>query len=250
VSAESIPPTPPFALESGRERGKISVSRRRVRDAVCVALFGELDLTGAPITSDQVRQAQDESSEVLLDLRGLTFMDASGLNMIVAADTRARQHRGRLSVLCGRSCVRRVFELTAAHRSLELVDADLTASPVTAHRPREPFRLEIVDERDRVRVAPVGELDLATAEPLAQAIRELRGLGVTHLILDLRRVSFMDSSGLRVALDLHTEATGNGLRLELLPGPPHVQRIFELTGTHDQLPFATPEPPENDRRTR
>jgi anti-sigma B factor antagonist len=88
-----------------------------------------------------------------------------------------------------------------------------------------------------VRVSPVGELDVATAEPLVQTIRELRRSGVKHLILDLRRISFIDSSGVRVAWDLHTEATGNGLRFELVPGPPHVQRIFELTGTHEWLPF-------------
>jgi anti-anti-sigma factor len=108
---------------------------------------------------------------------------------------------------------------------------------VSTHPAPEPFRCDVIDERDRARVAPVGELDLATSRQLADAIRDLRRSGVTHLILDLRRVSFIDSSGLRVALDLHTAALDDGLRLELLPGPPHVQRIFELTGTCDQLPF-------------
>lgn len=110
----------------------------------------------------------------------------------------------------------------------------------------EPFRCDIVDEPGRVRVAPVGELDLATAEPLVQTIRVLRRSSVTHLILDLRRVSFIDSSGVHVAWDLHTETADDGLRLELVPGPPDVQRIFELTGTHDRLPFVTPERPTAD----
>ena len=52
----------------------------------------------------------------------------------------------------------------------------------------------------------------------------------------------MDSSGLRVALELHTEATGNGLRLEVVPGPPQVQRTLELTDTHDRLPVVTAAP--------
>jgi anti-sigma B factor antagonist len=110
------------------------------------------------------------------------------------------------------------------------------------------FRCDVVEEPGRVRVEPVGELDLVTAEPLAQTIRELRRSGVTHIILDLRRVSFIDSSGVRLAFDLHTEAAGNGLRLELVPAPPNVQRIFELTGTHDRLPFVTPERPAPDAR--
>jgi anti-sigma B factor antagonist len=120
---------------------------------------------------------------------------------------------------------------------------------MSALRAPEPFRCDVVGEPGRARVAPVGELDFATAEPLVQTIRALRRSGVTHLILDLRRVSFIDSRGVRVAWDLHTEATDDGLRLELVPGPPNVQRIFELTGTLEQLPFVTPERGETEPQT-
>ena len=66
-----------------------------------------------------------------------------------------------------------------------------------------------------------------------EVVRDLR-----H-ILDLRRVSFLDSDGLRLALDLHAAASGDGFELELVPGPPHVQRVFEVTGTLDALPFVS-----------
>jgi anti-sigma B factor antagonist len=90
--------------------------------AMCVALTGELDLAGVPAAADQLGRAQSEARDVLLDLRALTFLDVSGLRMLVAADRRARHHHGRLIVRCGRSCVRRLFELTGADRSLELTD--------------------------------------------------------------------------------------------------------------------------------
>ena len=106
----------------------------------------------------------------------------------------------------------------------------------------QPFRCDVVDEPGRVRVAPVGELDLVTAEPLVRTLREVRRSGVKHLVLDLRGVSFIDSSGVRLAFHLHTEAADDGLRLELVPGPPHVQRVFELTGARERLPFVSPEP--------
>jgi anti-anti-sigma factor len=112
----------------------------------------------------------------------------------------------------------------------------------------QPFRCDVVDEPGRVRIAPVGELDLVTVEPLVQTIRELRRSGVEHLILDLRCVSFIDSSGVRLAFDLHAEAADAGLRFDLVPGPRNVQRIFELTGTHDQLPFVAPERMAPDAR--
>jgi anti-anti-sigma factor len=73
----------------------------------------------------------------------------------------------------------------------------------------QPFRCDIVHEPGRVRVAPAGELDLLTAEPLVQTIRELRRSGVEHVVLDLRGLSFIDSSGVRLAFDLHTEAAAN-----------------------------------------
>jgi anti-anti-sigma factor len=79
---------------------------------------------------------------------------------------------------------------------------------MSALRAPQPFRCDVVDEPGRVRVAPVGELDLFTVEPLVQTIRELRRSGVEHLILDLRGVSFIDSPGVRLAFDLHTEAAG------------------------------------------
>jgi anti-anti-sigma factor len=64
-------------------------------------------------------------------------------------------------------------------------------------------------------------------------------------VLDLRGVSFIDSTGLRLALDLDAAARGDGFRVELIPGPPQVQRIFDLTGALDQLPFVMPEARES-----
>jgi hypothetical protein len=73
--------------------------------------------------------------------------------------------------------------------------------PISALQAPQPVRCDVVDEPGRVRVAPVGELDLLTAEPLVQTVRELRRSGVEHLVLDLRGLSFIDSSGVRLAFD-------------------------------------------------
>ncbi|MGH2967765.1 MAG: STAS domain-containing protein [Solirubrobacteraceae bacterium] len=102
-----------------------------------------------------------------------------------------------------------------------------------------PFRCDVFPERDRVRVAPVGELDQAVVPEVMSAIRELRQSGFDHLIIDLQDVSFIDSTGLKLVLNLHTTSGAEGFRLELLPGPPNVQRVFELTATLEHLPFRT-----------
>lgn len=101
------------------------------------------------------------------------------------------------------------------------------------------FACQVTPERDRVRVAPIGELDMATTPRLEASVRELREAGFDHVILDLGRLSFIDSTGLRLILTLDAAARADALHLELLPGPPEVQRIFEITDTTSRLPFRT-----------
>jgi anti-sigma B factor antagonist len=247
VSDQSAQPIRSTTPEASHQRSSFSVSRRRMRGATCVALRGELDLGTVPAADDELRQAQRDAHDVLLDIRALTFIDVAGLNMILGAGRRARRARGRMVVLHGSSCVSRLFELTGVEATLETTTdaatAGLPAEDDGAGRDGLPrrFRWDVVEEGARVRIAPTGELDMASTPRLERAIRALRGAGAAHLIIDLGRVTFIDSTGLRLALDLDAEARNDGLRLELLPGPPQVQRIFEVTGTLDQLPFVTPE---------
>jgi anti-anti-sigma factor len=102
---------------------------------------------------------------------------------------------------------------------------------------REPFRCDVSPERDAARVSAVGALDMATAPLLATTIEELHEAGFKHLILDLSRLDFLDSSGLRLILETDAAARADGFSIELIPGPPAVQRVFEVTGMRDRLPF-------------
>ena len=102
---------------------------------------------------------------------------------------------------------------------------------------QESFCCEVEPERDAVRVHPVGSLDMATAPVLRAQIDELRKAGHRRVILDLRRLDFMDSTGLRLMLSLEAEARLDGFSLGLVPGPSAVQRVFEITGTTETLPF-------------
>jgi len=107
----------------------------------------------------------------------------------------------------------------------------------------EPFHCEVVPEREGVRVIPKGELDLATVGALDDVIDELRGAGFRHIVLDLRELTFIDSTGLRTILRLNQSAEAGELILELTPGNPQVQRIFAMTRTLDELPFIQPKRP-------
>ena len=111
-----------------------------------------------------------------------------------------------------------------------------------ASRPpdRPPFACDVIPERDHVRVVPVGELDMAAAPVLDRTIHELRNAGFDYLIVDLRQLCFIDSSGLRLLMDLSNAASADSHRLELVPGPDEVQRVFEISGILTALPFRTP----------
>jgi anti-sigma B factor antagonist len=61
--------------------------------------------------------------------------------------------------------------------------------------------------------------------------------GTGRVILDLRRVTFADSSALHLALDAHGRATRTGIAFAIVAGPPGVQRTFDVAGLTDRLPF-------------
>jgi anti-anti-sigma factor len=92
------------------------------------------------------------------------------------------------------------------------------------------LRISVRPEGQTVTVAPSGDLDIASSDVLEDEVRALRAQ-FAQMVIDLSQVAFMDSSGLRVLLTLRNDAARDGDRLELVPGPRHVQRIFELTAT-------------------
>jgi anti-anti-sigma factor len=99
------------------------------------------------------------------------------------------------------------------------------------------FRVEIIPDRDVVHVSPVGELDVWTTGELTAEIQQLWRSGFTRVVLDLRGATFIDSTGLHAIIAEHAAATADGRDFAIVPGPPEVQRIFDVTGLEHQLPF-------------
>ena len=113
-----------------------------------------------------------------------------------------------------------------------------SAATWTAAPAPTPLRCEVIAESARVRVAPAGDLDLATAPSLERTVRELLESGFDqHVVLDLAGLDFIDSTGLHLILALQSLADSYGCRFTVRPGPPVVQRIFELTGTLEPIAF-------------
>ena len=96
----------------------------------------------------------------------------------------------------------------------------------------QPFCVDVVPSDGEIVVEAIGELDLHKAAVLEREVLTLRGAGHDRIVIDLRGVEFMDSTGLRLLIGLHRAAQREGRSLSLVPGPGPVQRIFELTATH------------------
>jgi stage II sporulation protein AA (anti-sigma F factor antagonist) len=84
-----------------------------------------------------------------------------------------------------------------------------------------------------------GELDIAGVPVARDRIAKLKRRG-GHLVLDLRKLTFIDGSGLNLVLGLAAESTRDGWDLSVIPGASLVQRIFQLSGTRERLPLRAP----------
>lgn len=98
----------------------IEVRRTDELHAVRVALSGELDIATAGEAERQILAAEQDAQGVLVvDLSGLSFMDSTGLRLILGADVRLRAAGNRLVLVPGPEAVHRVFRLALLEDRLE-----------------------------------------------------------------------------------------------------------------------------------
>ena len=86
-------------------------------------------------------------------------------------------------------------------------------------------------------VALAGELDLAGVQMLEAALAAAEGARPEALVIDLRAVEFMDSSGLRSIIVAARRAEEDALRFALVPGKKQVMRVFEITRMDERVEF-------------
>jgi anti-anti-sigma factor len=105
---------------------------------------------------------------------------------------------------------------------------------------RRLLTLTLRPDRDRVYIVPEGEIDMANSGELRNEVEELRRNGFDDIAVDLRQTAFIDSTMLSLVLELTDLARAEGWTFGVVPGPPPVQRVFEITGTLDRINFIWP----------
>jgi anti-anti-sigma factor len=99
------------------------------------------------------------------------------------------------------------------------------------------FRVDVTREPDTVRISPVGEVDAATIGGVREHINDAMATGTGRLILDLREITFLDSTALHLAVETNDWAARNGVEFAIIPGSPAVQRTFHVAQLTERLPF-------------
>jgi anti-anti-sigma factor len=84
----------------------------------------------------------------------------------------------------------------------------------------------------------VGELDLATTPRLTQYLTTLARTHKGLVVIDLRQLTFLDSTGVTALVAADSYARRDGWNFAVVNGPPQVQRVLEICGLTEVLPLA------------
>jgi anti-sigma B factor antagonist len=103
-------------------------------------------------------------------------------------------------------------------------------------RPIE-FMVEVDRGPSGVTLRIVGDIDIATINQLEQARDGVLSDDPASVVIDLRRVGFLDSSGLKFLLQTTELAQAFGAELHIIRPPENVMKVFTLTGADQRLPL-------------
>jgi anti-anti-sigma factor len=115
---------------------QLTVEARKHRRTALVALEGELDLATVSNVAEALDGLQPKAGgvrHVVLDLRGLTFMDLPGLHELIKQNEYARANHHNLAIVRGTDAIQRLLKMTGVDELLVLVDdpADLVPPSLT-----------------------------------------------------------------------------------------------------------------------
>ena len=97
------------------------------------------------------------------------------------------------------------------------------------------FTLEIRPEDDVTVVVVTGELDIATAPRVRDAVFRLRADGCEAMVLDLRQLTFLDSQGLALLVQLDRDARSQAWDFVIADGSPPLSRLLKIVGLEDHF---------------
>jgi anti-anti-sigma factor len=98
-----------------------------------------------------------------------------------------------------------------------------------------PLEITTEEAEGQIRVALVGELDIASTPQFEESLEKIEASAPAVLVLDLRKVEFIDSTGLRAVIAADERARSGGRRLVVVRGTAAVERVFSVTQLDQRL---------------
>ena len=102
----------------------------------------------------------------------------------------------------------------------------------------DEFEADIEARGDELWVLPRGDLDIGGTAELEEALHLALASDATAIVVDLRGLEFVDSTGLAALIT--AQSVEGGERISFVPGNDNVQGVFRLSGLLDSLPFRSP----------
>jgi anti-anti-sigma factor len=101
----------------------VEVETEQRDGGLLVALSGDLDVASAPSVERRLEELEPDPPAVLvIDLRGLSFIDSTGLSLLINTDSRARKAGRRVTIVSGTGASRRLLETTGLVQKLDVVE--------------------------------------------------------------------------------------------------------------------------------
>ena len=97
------------------------------------------------------------------------------------------------------------------------------------------FTVQLQLRADAALIVVSGELDIASAPQLEQTLDQINPELTKLVVVDLRELEFMDSTGLSIIVRAHHRLSESDCELTLVRGPAQVQRLLDLTGVADRV---------------
>jgi anti-anti-sigma factor len=110
----------------------LTMSTRAHGPFTVITLAGELDLSTAPRLQQELIRTRTTSPRLVLDMAGLTFMDTTGLRVIVKAHAHAQESGGTVTLAGVSGAPLQVLQITGLHKRLpvlETLDEALSTAP-------------------------------------------------------------------------------------------------------------------------
>ena len=192
------------------------INKTKDGDSLTIALDGRLDTTTAPQLEAEVTSSLDGVKNFAIDMEKLVYVSSAGLRVLLKAQ-KIMNKQGSMVIKNVSDEIKEIFEVTGFDELLTI---------------EQKMQFEKNDDGTVLKLTLDKKLSAVTADQLEKELEE-KLVGVKDFTIDMAKLAYVSSAGLRVLLKAQKQISQNGT-MKIINAVPEVMRIFETTG-FDQI---------------